>query len=297
VNTKLGYQNSSVASGVVAPFSRLATLGLRRKYAHRRGRPHEVLESFRKYLGASVLDVGAGASGPIFLSALGSGYHALDLAESYKYAGSIDRDAVEHQIDVERGLLPFPDSSFDTVMCLDVLEHVDQPHALFRELFRVSRQCVLVSLPNNWPHLIWSLLYGRNVTHRAGYGLGRVPTPAGQRHKYFFNLEEAVDFLNQELPKDFHCDELAFRFERGSDGLLATFPGLSPFFRVVGKARIQDATEHFGTWGPLVWLGAKAAYLPLRVLDFAVTAAIYGWGTPVRFYNVACRQVWAAYVR
>lgn len=44
--------------------------------------------------------------------------------------------------------LPFADRSYDLVMCLEVLEHLDDPHQGLRELGRVSRRWLLLSVPN-----------------------------------------------------------------------------------------------------------------------------------------------------
>jgi ubiquinone/menaquinone biosynthesis C-methylase UbiE len=43
--------------------------------------------------------------------------------------------------------LPFAARSFDTVTCLEVLEHLDDPSAAVRELARVARRAVVVSVP------------------------------------------------------------------------------------------------------------------------------------------------------
>lgn len=44
--------------------------------------------------------------------------------------------------------LPFEDGSFETVVLLDVLEHVYDPVALLKEATRVSRKTVVVGVPN-----------------------------------------------------------------------------------------------------------------------------------------------------
>jgi ubiquinone/menaquinone biosynthesis C-methylase UbiE len=36
--------------------------------------------------------------------------------------------------------LPYPDESFDYIICLEVIEHVDNPMALCREIGRVLRK-------------------------------------------------------------------------------------------------------------------------------------------------------------
>lgn len=43
--------------------------------------------------------------------------------------------------------LPFDDASFDCVVCSEVLEHLDQPGLAMRELKRVSRRHVLITVP------------------------------------------------------------------------------------------------------------------------------------------------------
>ena len=44
--------------------------------------------------------------------------------------------------------LPFPDSSYDLVLCLEVLEHLPDSSLGLRELLRVARDYVLVSVPH-----------------------------------------------------------------------------------------------------------------------------------------------------
>jgi hypothetical protein len=273
-----------------------AAFGLGRVYAHRGGRARELLDGFGHALEGRILDVGAGANAAIFRAALGARYEALDIAASYKFETTRERDAVHHVCDLEGKPLPFADRSYGTVICLDVLEHVDDIHLLYDQLFRVADRRVVVSLPNNWPGFLWNVLAGRNLRHRAGYGLAAEPKRSGERHKHFFNLEEAAEFLAGRCPPDFTV-ELAFRFEHGLDGVLAQAPGLTHAFRVLGKATLADGRERFGALGPFAWAGAKLGYAALRALDLPPTAALYGWGDPVRFHNFGCRQVWAVFAR
>ena len=189
-----------------------AAFGLGRVYAHRGGRARELLDGFGDALEGRILDVGAGANAAIFQAALGPRYEALDIAASYKFATVRERDAVRHVCDLEREPLPFADRSYGTVICLDVLEHVDDIHRLHDELFRVADRRVVISLPNNWPGFLWNVLAGRNLRHRAGYGLGPLPARPGERHKHFFNLEEAASFLAGRCPPGFGAEFGSSRF-------------------------------------------------------------------------------------
>jgi SAM-dependent methyltransferase len=95
------------------------------------------------------------------------------------------------RIDLEKGFLPFGDNSCDTVVCLEVLEHVDALHRLFSELVRCSRDVVIVTLPNCWRQMLGELVFGRSS--KAEYGLP--PEKPRDRHKWFFNTEEAESFV------------------------------------------------------------------------------------------------------
>ena len=44
--------------------------------------------------------------------------------------------------------LPFGEEAFDTVVCFEVLEHVPSPEALVREMRRVCRKNLIVTVPN-----------------------------------------------------------------------------------------------------------------------------------------------------
>ncbi len=44
--------------------------------------------------------------------------------------------------------LPYPDAEFDLVICLEVLEHLEEPTAALRELVRVTGSHLVISVPN-----------------------------------------------------------------------------------------------------------------------------------------------------
>ena len=59
--------------------------------------------------------------------------------------------------------LPFPDSSFDLVLCLEVLEHLPDSGAGLRELLRVARDCIVVSVPHEPFFRGSNFLRGKNL--------------------------------------------------------------------------------------------------------------------------------------
>lgn len=93
--------------------------------------------------------------------------------------------------DWEKEFLPFPDKSFDTVVCLDTLEHINDIHRSFQDLLRVSRGHVIISLPNCWRKTIKKFLRG----YGSGASYGLPPEKPFDRHKWFFNTEDAVNFI------------------------------------------------------------------------------------------------------
>jgi len=66
--------------------------------------------------------------------------------------------------------LPFEDDSFDLVLCLEVLEHLEDPGTALEELSRVSTGDVVISTPHEPWFQLGSLLRGKYLR-----GLGNHP--------------------------------------------------------------------------------------------------------------------------
>lgn len=269
-----------------------------RDYEHPSGRSGFVLECLDRFIVGQIIDVGAGRNATVFSERFGDAYHPLDIGGSYHVEtlpGAVLPDTV---VDLERAGLPFADGSFDTVICTDVLEHIDNIYGAYDELFRISRRFVIISLPNNWVGFPVSFLRGRNLTHRAGYGLPPFPKGVGERHKYFFNFEEAGDFLVGRIPDGFQVASFQGRFEYGTDGILC---GIKPFSLLVRAIEMRKlfrlARREFGNRGPLIALVGIPVYALLRPVDVLLSALVWGFGKRVRFHNLFCRQVWVVFER
>ncbi len=108
----------------------------------------EILEVIRRSAGKTILDIGCG-----------HGVYGRELLkEGFRYTG-IDIDA-EYIAEAKKHVnaacmsaekLDFPDKSFDTVIMLEVLEHLEDPYKAMKEVVRVARGNFILSVPNLTP--------------------------------------------------------------------------------------------------------------------------------------------------
>lgn len=92
------------------------------------------LEScLRQYASGSLLDIGCGTKPYADMAAPHVERHVgVDHSESPHDATRVDLVGTAYQVPVE-------DRTFDTVLCTDVLEHLEDPQAAVREAFRVLK--------------------------------------------------------------------------------------------------------------------------------------------------------------
>jgi SAM-dependent methyltransferase len=256
------------------------------------GRADSLLQRYRPYLVGRILDVCCGDAYVFLRSALGRDYEGLDIGDSYKYAG-LAETRPDHLWDVEREPLPFPDGAYDTVMCIGALEHLDNIHDVYDELFRVARGRVIVMLPNNWVGLVSSLMAGHNYTHRAGYGLQPHKKRPGERHKYFFNLEEAAEFLIGRGPEGWRVRQVDCSFERGADTWFANrlYSKVASSTRKMFRRRLGPGT------GDAAWICARAVYYPIRAVEWLVGIVLWGTRGRLVYHNLMCREIWVVFDR
>jgi 2-polyprenyl-3-methyl-5-hydroxy-6-metoxy-1,4-benzoquinol methylase len=77
--------------------------------------------------------------------------------------------------------LPFEDDRFDLVLCLEVLEHLERPADAVRELTRVARRDLVISVPFEPYFRLMALLRGRYVAR-----LGSHPEHVNNWHRRTF---------------------------------------------------------------------------------------------------------------
>lgn len=166
----------------------------------------------RHQLQGDVLDFGAGYG--VFTRRL----HALDRFRSITAADIMSRpadlsDAIRWQAaDLNEPLAQIADRSFDLVVAVEVIEHLENPRALAREWFRLLRPggTLIMSTPNN-------------ETLRAMSSL------AYKGHFALFNDESYPAHLTALLRKDIErvLSEAGFQF----GGFVFTDSGTIPGFR------------------------------------------------------------------
>lgn len=156
-------------------------------YSNREERQEFVSYVFEELLLDSVLDVGCFRK-------------HLRNQVSGKYVGVDLYGDPNLIVDLEEGVLPFPDASFTTVVCTDVLEHLENIHQIFDECLRVSDTWLIISLPNCYGAFWRPLITGHFLDAKKYYGLP-VTKPI-DRHRWYFNSSEAVRFIHQRSARN-----------------------------------------------------------------------------------------------
>lgn len=87
---------------------------------------------------------------------------ALDLPDPVLRAHWLTRPGPTY-LHADATRLPFPADMCDVVLAIEVLEHVDHPRAVLRELVRVSRRDLVLSVPREPLFRLGNLAAGRYV--------------------------------------------------------------------------------------------------------------------------------------
>jgi len=179
-------------------------------FTEREGRNRFIAEVFRDYFGRRVVNIGGGGDRCLLRY----------LPESTEYLDVDVYGEPDLRIDLEKDLpIPLEDNSYDTVVCTEVLEHLETIHEVFAELVRISRGYILISLPNNFSvgfkNYLFEKPFSDSLEKRKKYGkymkfYGLPFEIPPDRHKWFFDYIEAREFMEYKAKK--HGVEIVKQF-------------------------------------------------------------------------------------
>jgi 2-polyprenyl-3-methyl-5-hydroxy-6-metoxy-1,4-benzoquinol methylase len=98
----------------------------------------------------TILDVGSGKGEPLQFINRKHRYFAVGLDAFEPYLKQCQKEGTYHSyVQADVRLLPFADNSFDSVLCLEVLEHLEREDGekLLKEMERVATTQVILSTP------------------------------------------------------------------------------------------------------------------------------------------------------
>jgi SAM-dependent methyltransferase len=177
---------------------------------------YALVDFVQEHAGRTVVDLGCGLGGySKVLSERGFDVRGFDVVPEYvERARELGVRADVY--DGER--LPLEDDSVDTVILIEVIEHLEQPERLLAEAGRVARAGVLVTTPN------------------CTQSFGRVPIEFSHMldvdHKQFFTRESLTALLN-EVFGSCAVEETA-PIDRNLAGLVLPRP-LRPLYRALDR--------------------------------------------------------------
>lgn len=150
-------------------------------YRTRDERHHFLLKMFSDCFSINILNVGGGGKKHLakYLNKEIS-YYEIDIAGKPDLIFDLERD----------DLKIFKTNQFETVLCTDVLEHINDFHNVFNHLLRISNKNVIISLPNSYQSILATLSSQDTMKF---YGLP-LKKPE-DRHKWFFSATDIESFF------------------------------------------------------------------------------------------------------
>lgn len=153
------------------------------KHANKNPLQKFLIENFYKSLIAlakplkpqAILDVGCGEGFSLNKLFINEVCKTLEGLDSSKEAISLGKSLFPNLI-LELGSiydLPHNDSSFDLIICLEVLEHLKNPQKALYEIMRVSKKYAILSVPNEPFFRVGNFLRGKNIK-RLGNDVGHI---------------------------------------------------------------------------------------------------------------------------
>jgi len=134
----------------------------------------------------------------------------------FEYFG-IDYDPDDHSnkenylnYNLEKGL-PNLDDKFDIINALDVLEHLENIHEIFNQLFKKSSNIISIALPNmGYYKFRLNFLFRGTISKKYTFHNRKV----FDRHRWLPNYATIIDFVNANVDKNWNFTRYEFIFER-----------------------------------------------------------------------------------
>lgn len=189
----------------------------------------------------SVVDVGCGTLANEFALDFRI-YKGIDIPDSYNSSFFSGQNITF--FDFTDGKLPKIEGA-DLLLCLDLLEHVEEPRKLLQTIVKTGVEQIIISLPNNWSGM--GAMYRDGNAGYSGYGFPFEGFKPGQRHYFFFNAQEAILFMVQAASKfKFTIRDVAIDYRKGADGPIFWTPYVGRALRIIITASRESYCKHFG---------------------------------------------------
>jgi hypothetical protein len=165
--------------------------------------------------GEVVLDVGC--RDKIFKKKLSGNfkYIGIDFIHTYNNAANGEEgEFINHNL--ENGL-PIEIQNIDIINALDVLEHIENIHKLFRDFFTKSNKTIIIALPNM---AYYKFRLNFLIT---GVVSGKYPfkeNPVKDKHRWIPNYYSINNFINKNLNNDWESKEYNFIAERKNNFII-----------------------------------------------------------------------------
>lgn len=119
----------------------------------------------RKIRPYSILDVGCGEGftlNTLQILKIGKKLEGIDYSREAVKIGNIQFPKLNLKVgDIYK--TQFKENAFDLVICTEVLEHLDKPQIALKELFRISKKYIIISVPNEPLYMLSRFFSGINM--------------------------------------------------------------------------------------------------------------------------------------
>ena len=118
-----------------------------------------------------------------------------------------DKEFINHNLELG---LP-NDSNYDIINALDVLEHLENIHNLFQEIFKKSNKKIVIALPNmGYYKFRLKFLFKGEISEKYIFHKNIVQ----DRHKWIPNYKSIMEFIEENTPAEWKLTKFNFIAER-----------------------------------------------------------------------------------